>query len=77
MEWQPVVIWALGALVTGQVAILKMLWTKTESNQKEISASRQHIAENYLTRVEHTRLQERIEDKLDSIITKLDKKADK
>ena len=68
MEYQWIAQGVLGILVTGLFGALKMLWTKTEQNAENLQKHAQRDAETYVTKNDHIRHQERIEDKLDRII---------
>jgi len=77
MEWQQIALWALAALATVQGVIMKMLWTKTENTSQALAKHAQHDAETFVTKVDHERFVGRVESKLDKILDKLDRKADK
>jgi len=77
MDWQHLAIIGLTAAASVQFWIIKMLWTKTEQTQKNLYEHAQRDAEIYVTKDDHQEVQRTINQKLDKILDKLDKKADK
>lgn len=64
----------LAALVTAYAAYLHNRMTRTDD---KLSALELSIAKEYVTAAEHDKVTDKIDAKLDLILEKLDKKADK